>query len=392
MQGLSRALTEEVTFNKSNVTSLDWVTYPMVRFKDAPKVYIHGLTRTDVPDPSGPGSRTTGSGEPALPPVAPAIANAFFDATGVRIYEAPMTPGPRPRGAEGRRRRIAVTTSEDMERGPSGPRSLSCCGFPLLTIECGRRRPVFLRSVLWRPLAREESSAGTRSLRSSSSLSARERQPTRQAPGLPLHGVLAPGVSLAGIHIGDTTAKVKSVWGRNYKLCPDCKGTYWYYIYTHGEPLGAAVKFSKAGRVVAAFTLGSPIGWRTSEGLGIGEQIDKVTSLYGQVGWHVCLGYGAMSMRNSNTVTSIYTTRPGGLRLRDHRAHRIDLSVVPTRHQGRAEARRDDASRALCSKLRRGRVLDRADRERRDRPALAEHDHVDVVASTCSSPTVPTTR
>jgi nicotinate dehydrogenase subunit B len=92
MQGLSRALTEEVTFNKSNVTSLDWVTYPMVRFKDAPKVFIHGLTRTDVPDPSGPGSRTTGSGEPALPPVAPAIANAFFDATGVRIYEAPMSP------------------------------------------------------------------------------------------------------------------------------------------------------------------------------------------------------------------------------------------------------------------------------------------------------------
>jgi len=77
----------------------------------------------------------------------------------------------------------------------------------------------------------------------------------RQAPGLPLHGVLTPGISLAGIHIGDTTAKVKSVWGRNYKLCPDCKGTYWYYIYTHGEPLGAAVKFSKAGRVVAAFTL-----------------------------------------------------------------------------------------------------------------------------------------
>jgi hypothetical protein len=130
----------------------------------------------------------------------------------------------------------------------------------------------------------------------------------RQAPGLPLHGVLAPGVSLAGIHIGDTTAKVKSVWGRNYKLCPDCKGTYWYYIYTHGEPLGAAVKFSKAGKVVAAFTLGSPSGWRTSEGLGIGEQIDKVTSLYGQVGWHVCIGYGAMSMRNNSTVTSIYTS------------------------------------------------------------------------------------
>src|SRR5207247_3776569 len=93
IQGLSRAITEEVTFNNKHVTSLDWVTYPMLRFKDAPKVYIHGLTRTDVPDPQdGAGSRTTGSGEPALAPVAAAVANAFFDATGVRIYEAPMSP------------------------------------------------------------------------------------------------------------------------------------------------------------------------------------------------------------------------------------------------------------------------------------------------------------
>jgi nicotinate dehydrogenase subunit B len=93
VQGLSRALHEQVVFDKKGVTSFDWVTYPMVRFKDAPMVHIHGLSRTDVPDPSGPGSRTTGSGEPALAPVAAAVANAFFDATGVRIREAPMTPG-----------------------------------------------------------------------------------------------------------------------------------------------------------------------------------------------------------------------------------------------------------------------------------------------------------
>ena len=92
MQGLSRALHEAVVFNNKQVTSLDWVSYPMVRFKDAPKVFIHGLTRTDVPDPQGPGSRTTGSGEPALAPVPAALANAFFDATGLRIREAPMTP------------------------------------------------------------------------------------------------------------------------------------------------------------------------------------------------------------------------------------------------------------------------------------------------------------
>jgi CO/xanthine dehydrogenase Mo-binding subunit len=92
MQGLSRGLHEAVVFDKKGVTSLDWVSYPMVRFKDAPKVHIHGLSRTDVPDPAGPGSRTTGSGEPALSPVPAALANAFFDATGLRIREAPMTP------------------------------------------------------------------------------------------------------------------------------------------------------------------------------------------------------------------------------------------------------------------------------------------------------------
>ena len=57
MQGLSRALYEQVVFDKKGVTSLDWVSYPMVRFKDAPKVLIHGLTRTDVPGPAGARAR-----------------------------------------------------------------------------------------------------------------------------------------------------------------------------------------------------------------------------------------------------------------------------------------------------------------------------------------------
>ena len=46
---------EQVDFDKKGVTSLDWVSYPMIRFKDAPKIHIHGLTRTDVPGPGGPG-------------------------------------------------------------------------------------------------------------------------------------------------------------------------------------------------------------------------------------------------------------------------------------------------------------------------------------------------
>jgi CO/xanthine dehydrogenase Mo-binding subunit len=92
MQGISRTLQEAVAFNKTQVTSVDWVTYPILRFKDAPKITLVELSRTDVPDPSGSGSRTTGAGEPGLVPMAAGIANAFFDATGVRIREAPLTP------------------------------------------------------------------------------------------------------------------------------------------------------------------------------------------------------------------------------------------------------------------------------------------------------------
>jgi CO/xanthine dehydrogenase Mo-binding subunit len=82
--GTSRALYEEVAFNKSNVTSLDWVTYPILRFADHPNVHYAVVQRTDL--------QPTGSGEPPQASVAAAIANAFFDATGVRIFEAPMTP------------------------------------------------------------------------------------------------------------------------------------------------------------------------------------------------------------------------------------------------------------------------------------------------------------
>ncbi|HUY72388.1 MAG TPA: molybdopterin cofactor-binding domain-containing protein, partial [Gaiellaceae bacterium] len=83
IMGTSRALFEEVAFSKTNVTSLDWVTYPILRFADHPNVHYLVVQRTDL--------QPTGSGEPPQASVAAAIANAFFDATGVRLYEAPMT-------------------------------------------------------------------------------------------------------------------------------------------------------------------------------------------------------------------------------------------------------------------------------------------------------------
>lgn len=80
----SRALFEEVTFDADNVTSLDWSSYPILDIGDAPQsVDIMLINRPEIPP--------TGAGEAASRPVAPAIANAIFDATGVRLRRAPFT-------------------------------------------------------------------------------------------------------------------------------------------------------------------------------------------------------------------------------------------------------------------------------------------------------------
>jgi CO/xanthine dehydrogenase Mo-binding subunit len=90
VQAASKVLYEQVSFDNRRVTAIDWVTYPIMRFRDAPEVTAVVVQRTD----KVPG----GVGETPIPPVQAAIANAFFDATGVRLREAPMTPA-RVRGA-----------------------------------------------------------------------------------------------------------------------------------------------------------------------------------------------------------------------------------------------------------------------------------------------------
>lgn len=85
LQTLSRTLTEEVTFDASRVTSTDQSTYPILVFSGVPDMAIELIERPDLPP--------MGGGEAAATPVPAALANAVFDATGLRLRTVPFTPG-----------------------------------------------------------------------------------------------------------------------------------------------------------------------------------------------------------------------------------------------------------------------------------------------------------
>lgn len=84
IQSVSRALLEEVHFDAAGVTSLDWNSYPIIRFSEVPDVEIVLINQPQM----GP----LGGGEASSIATGAAIANAIFNAVGVRLHEAPFTP------------------------------------------------------------------------------------------------------------------------------------------------------------------------------------------------------------------------------------------------------------------------------------------------------------
>ena len=84
VQTVSRTLMEDLQFDRSTVTSLDWKTYPILAFPDVPEVVIDLL--------DWPNDPPWGAGEPTTAVVPSAISNAVFDATGARLRSVPFTP------------------------------------------------------------------------------------------------------------------------------------------------------------------------------------------------------------------------------------------------------------------------------------------------------------
>ena len=84
VQTASRMLHEEVSFDEHGVTSLDWRSYPVLRFEECPEITPVIVQRIH--------EKSLGAGEEVMAAAAAAIANAVFDATGSRLDQYPLTP------------------------------------------------------------------------------------------------------------------------------------------------------------------------------------------------------------------------------------------------------------------------------------------------------------
>jgi isoquinoline 1-oxidoreductase beta subunit len=83
IMGLSTALKEQIRFAKGGVATSNYNDYHILRMSEVPEIEVHIVKSTE---------KIGGIGEPGVPPLAPAVANAVFNATGARIRRLPMTP------------------------------------------------------------------------------------------------------------------------------------------------------------------------------------------------------------------------------------------------------------------------------------------------------------
>jgi hypothetical protein len=130
--------------------------------------------------------------------------------------------------------------------------------------------------------------------------------PSTAAP--PQRAEFVPGKSLAGVRLGMTKQEVVAAWGKRHGLCRNCPAETWYFNYRPFRPQGSGVVFAR-GRVVHVFTVWSPSGWRTTEGLVLDAPASEVSRVYGSLDRRQCTFYYALLKPGKRAQSVFYVFR-----------------------------------------------------------------------------------
>jgi hypothetical protein len=117
-------------------------------------------------------------------------------------------------------------------------------------------------------------------------------------------GVVVPSRSFDGLRLGASTASIEARWGKRHGRCRGCRATTWYFNEPF-KPQGVGVELRR-GRAVAFFTLWKPRGWRTGQGLRLGDPVPRVTEVYGPLPRLECGTYYALTLETARTLTAFY--------------------------------------------------------------------------------------
>ena len=125
------------------------------------------------------------------------------------------------------------------------------------------------------------------------------------AAGAPARDRTLDGTRLGGVALGATGAQVRAAWSDRFGRCRSCRRTTWYFNERPFRPEGTGVEF-RAGRAVALFTLWSPERWRTREGLALGDDVARVTEVYGALTRVACDGYAALTLPRGDATVAFH--------------------------------------------------------------------------------------
>ena len=126
-----------------------------------------------------------------------------------------------------------------------------------------------------------------------------------------------------------TKDEVTRVWGGRFGRCRDCEHATWYFNYRPFLPDGAGVAFERS-RVSHVFTVWQPDGWRTPEGLILGDPAADIARTYGPLDRRECGRYYALVEPGARgRRVCVLRLRRRGLGVRAHRAGRVPVLLAP---------------------------------------------------------------